>query len=126
MSQLTINSVAGQLRLKERWLDVGDDVYYLSERERDLMEYLMQHPNQVCSAKEIIEGAWGTGYTEDNVRVYIGKIRRNIENNPRSPRIVRTVQSGGMQGGGGYIIVTDERQEAVLVRDLQLLEGSKR
>ena len=126
MSQLTINSVAGQLRLKERWLDVGDDVYYLSERERDLMEYLMQHPNQVCSAKEIIEGAWGTGYTEDNVRVYIGKIRRNIENNPRSPRIIRTVQSGSMKGGGGYIIVTDERREAVLVRDLQLLEGSKR
>jgi len=65
----------------------------------------MSHPNKIFSPALLLDEVWDypsdTGIA-DLVRVHIKNIREVVEDDPRNPIFIRTVQ------GYGYTIQTDE------------------
>lgn len=70
-----------------------------------LLYHLMTHPNKIFSPSLLLDEVWDypsdTG-SADLVRVHIKNIRECIEENPKSPVFIKTVQ------GYGYTIQTEE------------------
>ncbi|MGA8747064.1 MAG: response regulator transcription factor [Solirubrobacterales bacterium] len=68
----------------------------LPERESALLAYLMRHPGQVCTHREILSAVWGYDHDPGTnvVQVYIGYLRRRLAL-PDSPAPIETVRSVG-------------------------------
>jgi two-component system response regulator RegX3 len=64
----------------------------LTEREFQLLYYLVQNARCVLSSRQLLQRIWGIDDASDSnlVPVYVGRLRRKIEKNPLSPvRLVR-------------------------------------
>ena len=109
---LELEGLTGSIKLEYRWLSIGDELYFLHARERDIMQFFMKRPNRVWSAKEITGSIWGPEYSTANSKHHIMKLRAKIEKDPHNPRFVRSVGRGA--GMGGYVLVTDPKKEAAL------------
>ncbi len=68
----------------------------LSERESELLAYLMRHAGQVCTHREILSSVWGYDHDPGTnvVQVYIGYLRRRLALTD-SPAPIETVRSVG-------------------------------
>ena len=68
----------------------------LTSKERELLEYLMRHPNQVLSRTLIAEHVWN--YDFDNatnvIDVHIRNLRRKIDE-PFEEKLIQTVRGSG-------------------------------
>jgi two-component system KDP operon response regulator KdpE len=55
-------------------------------------EALAQHPGKLLTHGWLLDRVWGTGYEGDVdvLRVFVSQLRRQIEEDPRRPRIVVT------------------------------------
>jgi two-component system, OmpR family, response regulator len=53
----------------------------LSQRETDLLEYLMTHPGEICSQEDICEKAWGCAFKPGTNAVHtnINRLREKID-----------------------------------------------
>lgn len=69
----------------------------LSGTEFRLLRVLAQNAGQVLSQARLLDHVWGRGYagSTDLVRLYIGYLRRKIEQNPKNPTLVETVRGFG-------------------------------
>jgi len=68
----------------------------LSQRESDLLAYLMRHQGAVCSQPELLAAVWGSDHDPGTnlVSVYVGYLRRKLDR-PGSPAPIETVRSAG-------------------------------
>ncbi len=68
----------------------------LTPREFALLEYLMVHAGQALAKTQILDAVWGREFDGDPniVEVYIGYLRRKIDN-PPALSIIRTVRGVG-------------------------------
>lgn len=91
-ADLVIDSGAREARRAGRDLD-------LTPREFDLLAFLMEHPRIVMSRAEVMTGAWGFGTAVETnaVEVYVGYLRRKLEEGGE-PRLIWTVR------GAGYVL----------------------
>jgi DNA-binding response OmpR family regulator len=65
----------------------------LTQREFDLLEYLLRHPGQVVSRDQLLESVWGfrsPGETR-TVEVHMAQLRKKLGH----PRLIRTVRGVG-------------------------------
>ncbi|WP_129674431.1 response regulator transcription factor [Candidatus Chloroploca sp. Khr17] len=90
----------GQLRLDpvQRRVVIGDNrEELLTEREFQLLYYLVQNARCVLSSRQLLQKIWGMeDITESNlVPVYIGRLRRKIEPNPVKPKHIVRVRDLG-------------------------------
>jgi two-component system, OmpR family, response regulator MprA len=71
----------------------------LTPREFDLLAFLVEHPRTVLSRAEVMTGAWGFGTAVETnaVEVYVGYLRRKLEEDGE-PRLIWTVR------GAGYVL----------------------
>ena len=68
----------------------------LSPQEFRLLTALIRHPGAVLSPDRLLELAWGTSEGgPENVRVYIGYLRRKLEPQPGVPPMIQTVRGFG-------------------------------
>lgn len=69
----------------------------MTEREGDLLVYLVRHPGQVLTRGEIFEAIWAPqgGATENVVDVYLGYLRRKLQNFAPYRLHLRTVRGRG-------------------------------
>jgi two-component system response regulator VanR len=76
---------------------IDDADVKLTPIEFDILLFLARNKGKVFSVEKIYEAVWGSEFLEsDNtVMVHIRKIREKIEENPRKPRIVKTVWGVG-------------------------------
>lgn len=74
----------------------GEEVE-LSPTEFRLLDVLTRHANQVLSQDQILNYAWGQEYLEsaDVVRLYVGYLRRKVEDDPKNPKLIETVRGFG-------------------------------
>ncbi|MCL5781184.1 MAG: response regulator transcription factor [Firmicutes bacterium] len=74
----------------------------LTSREFDLLNLLLNHPNQVLTRDQIIDRVWGLEYTGGSnvVEVYINMLRQKTEE--QGPRLIHTVR------GVGYVLKEQE------------------
>jgi len=72
----------------------------LSLTEFKLLKTLARKPNKVFSRKELLNSIWGLNdYKETRtVDIHIGYLRKKFEDNPKRPRILKTIR------GVGYVL----------------------
>ena len=68
----------------------------LSVKEFEILSYLVQHKGKTFSPEELYERVWGNRYGDiTTVGVYIQRLRKKIENNPKAPVIIETIHGMG-------------------------------
>ena len=74
----------------------GDRAVSLSQREFDLLVYLIKHQGEVQPRQQILEAVWGQPFVGDpnTLDVYMGYLRRKIES-PDQPTLLHTVRGVG-------------------------------
>jgi two-component system response regulator MprA len=88
----------GDLRIDliERQVQRGEHKLSLSQREFDLLAYLVKHSGEVQPRLQILERVWGEPFVGDpnTLDVYMGYLRRKIER-PDQPQLLHTVRGVG-------------------------------
>ena len=76
----------------------------LTRTEYELLAYLVSNCGKVLTHRELLHNVWGPEYGEEReyVRVFIGQLRRKIEDDPSNPRFIVT------EPGIGYRFVKPE------------------
>jgi len=94
-SRLVIGPVALDDRTKT--VTLHDEPVSLTPREYDILKFLMEHPGQVFSPREIYSRVWkDTPYgAENTVAVHIRHLREKLEINPAEPRYLKVVWGQG-------------------------------
>jgi two-component system response regulator RegX3 len=69
----------------------------LSQREFQLLYYLVQNAHRVLSSRQLLEQIWGARHEAESnlVPVYIRRLRRKIERNPMKPKHIVWVRDLG-------------------------------
>jgi two-component system KDP operon response regulator KdpE len=82
----------------QRRVTVAGREIKLTPTEYELIKILAQHRGRVLTHKQLLKAVWGNTYNDDThyIRVYIGQLRRKIEENPTQPRYIIT------ESGVGY------------------------
>ena len=85
----------------------GDEVK-LTPIEFALIEQLATHPDVVLRHRELISAVWGAEYRDETeyLRVYIGRLRRKLEDDPANPQYIVT------EPGVGYRFALTEQVPA--------------
>ena len=97
---------AGDLEvdLSKRVVTRRGQMVKLTHTEYDLLAYLISNSGKVLTHGEILHNVWGPEYGDEReyVRVFIGQLRRKIEDDPSNPRFIVT------ESRMGYRFVTPE------------------
>jgi two-component system OmpR family response regulator len=77
----------------------GDVRVELTTAEFNLLQAFVKSAQRVLSREQLIELSGGeAGYSYDrSVDILISRLRRKMEDNPRAPKLIQTVRSGGYQ-----------------------------
>jgi len=91
----------GDLSLDPRssYVELGKRKILLTAKEFALLQYFMQHPNEILSRVEILENVWDSNYAGfgNVVDVYVNYLRNKLEEGGE-PRRIDTVR------GRGYLL----------------------
>lgn len=76
--------------IAQRRVSMGQREIKLTPTEYDLLKELIQNAGKVLTHKQLLKSVWGISLSEDThyVRVYIGQLRRKIEEDPAQPRYI--------------------------------------
>ena len=87
--------------LARRHVTRGEEELHLTPIEYKLLAYLIANPDVVITHRQLLKNIWGPSHSEDShyVRVYMGQLRKKIEDDPSQPRHIRT------ETGVGYRFV---------------------
>ncbi len=71
----------------------------LTNLELKLLRYLVENPNKPVSRNELLSRVWGisSGVQTRTVDVFVGRLRKLIEDDPSHPMVLRSVRGVGYQ-----------------------------
>lgn len=75
----------------------GGKAVELTKTEFLILELLMQNRGRIFTKQQIFDYAWDSGYIADDntVMVHISNLRAKIEDNPKTPKILKTIKGLG-------------------------------
>ncbi|MBV9120324.1 MAG: response regulator transcription factor [Chloroflexi bacterium] len=81
-----------QVDFEHRRVSVKGQPVKLTPTEYSLLEQLLGRPDQVLTHRELLSNVWGAEYRDETeyLRVYIGRLRRKLEEDPANPRFLLT------------------------------------
>jgi DNA-binding response OmpR family regulator len=81
----------------ERRLTVGDRAVELTPLEFKLLATFVDHPNQLLEHGQLLELVWGgeRGTSRDQVKLYVGYLRRKLADAGAEPAAIETVRGFG-------------------------------
>ncbi len=81
-----------QVDLEARVVQAHGEELHLTPKEYELLVYLIRHPNKVLTHCVLLGAIWGGDYVEQTeyLRVFIGQLRKKIEQDPTKPRYILT------------------------------------
>lgn len=87
---ITVNTSAGTVSKDGTLLE-------LTKTEYRILEYLIRNKGRILTRQQIFAYAWGDEYLSDDstVMVHISNLRAKIEDDPKSPRLLKTVKGLG-------------------------------
>jgi two-component system KDP operon response regulator KdpE len=90
--------------LSTRVVKKGDAAIKLTATEYSLLTLFVRNAGRVLTHKYILEQVWGPAFSEEAQysRVYVGQLRKKIETDPSSPKILVT------ESGIGYRLNVEE------------------
>lgn len=88
--------------LGKRIVEKNGQQIHLTPIEFRLLAYLIANPDSVLTHRQLLKAVWGPSHIEDShyVRVYMGHVRKKIEDDPTRPKFILT------ESGVGYRFVT--------------------
>lgn len=99
-------AVIGELTVDfaRRIVTRAGDAIHLTRTEWGLLEALLRHAGRPVTHRQLFSAVWGnaSGDAQHYLRVYIAHLRRKLEADPYSPRLILT------EPGVGYRFVLDE------------------
>ncbi len=95
MKLLTIGLLS--INKQDRRVYIDDNEIFLTQKEFDLLLFLVENPNRVFSKEVLFERVWGYDSLSDasTVTVHIARIREKIEDNPEGRTFIETVWGAG-------------------------------
>ena len=99
-SNFTFGNVA--VDLGRRMVEKQGQPLHLTPIEFKLLSYLIANPDCVLTHRQLLNSVWGPNHSEDShyVRVYMGHLRKKIEDDPARPKHIIT------ESGIGYRFAT--------------------
>lgn len=98
--------VSGHLSvdLSTRIVKKGDEVVKLTATEYALLALFVRNAGRVLTHRFILEQVWGPAQAEETqyTRVYVGQLRKKIEDDPSNPKYLLT------ESGIGYRLTVEE------------------
>lgn len=87
-----------QVDLAKRLVTRSGEPIHLTPIEYRLLTHLIANPDCVLTHRQLLKDVWGPTHAEDShyVRVYMGQLRKKIENDPSRPQHIIT------ESGVGY------------------------
>lgn len=93
----------GKIRIDQgrRIVERDGKPLHLTPIEYRLLTYLIAHPGSVLTHRQLLKSVWGPSHADDShyVRVYMGHLRRKLEDDPSQPQHIVT------EAGVGYRFV---------------------
>jgi len=88
--------------LGKRIVEKDGQQVHLTPIEFRLLAYLIANPDSVLTHRQLLKAVWGPSHIEDShyVRVYMGHVRKKIEDDPTRPKYILT------ESGVGYRFVS--------------------
>jgi len=88
--------------LGKRLVEKNGEQIHLTPIEFRLLAYLIANPDSVLTHRQLLHAVWGPSHVEDShyVRVYMGHVRKKIEDDPTRPLHILT------ESGVGYRFVS--------------------
>jgi DNA-binding response OmpR family regulator len=89
--------IAGPLWVDRRAHEVrvGDREVILTQRELDLLVYLIQRRGRVADQEQICRAVWGHASDTNTVAVHIKRLREKLGEHPEHGRFIRTIRGVG-------------------------------
>ena len=85
-------------------LKKGPEKIPLSTKEYEILEFLISHENEVLGPEKIYREVWKAQYGDITaVAVYVQRLRKKIEEDPSSPKYIKTVFGMGYKFEKGTI-----------------------
>jgi len=85
---------AGDFKIdpQQRLVEVNGKAVHLTPKEYDLIQYFLSNRGKVLTHRAILTTIWGSNSTEqpEYLRVFIANLRKKLEQNPRTPRYIKT------------------------------------
>lgn len=72
----------------------------LTDKEMDLLLFLLSRRGEILDVKTLYEAVWKSRYmpsSDNNIMVYIQRLRKKLEDDPSNPTLIRTVYGRGYQ-----------------------------
>ncbi|GLX66367.1 response regulator [Paenibacillus glycanilyticus] len=91
--------------LAQRNVELNGERIKLTPTEYDLLKLLASNAGKVLTQKQLLQQVWGSHLTESGgqyLRVYVGHLRKKLEEDPTSPKYITT------EPGIGYRFVAQE------------------
>lgn len=89
----------GEIRIdfRKRSVERAGEIVHLTAIEYRLLSYLVSNPDCVLTHRQILKEVWGPSHSEDAhyVRVYMGHLRKKLEEQPSQPKHIITESSIG-------------------------------
>ncbi|MBR6401979.1 MAG: response regulator transcription factor [Eubacterium sp.] len=97
-----------QLKYEDITIDTGKRAVYKNGKEcdirgkmYDLLLYMMQNQGRLLDKDELYDAIWGDAFVEQStLNVHVRWLRERLEEEPNSPRIIKTVWRKGYIFGG--------------------------
>ena len=86
----TANGLCVNFDRREVTLD--DKPIKLTPTEYDLLKYMIEHSGKVLTHRMLLQEVWGQAYVDQAqyLRVFVGQLRKKIEQDPTRPRFILT------------------------------------
>ena len=85
---------AGDFKIdpQQRLVEVAGKPVHLTPKEFDLIQYFLSHRGKVLTHRAILTAIWGSNSTEqpEYLRVFIANLRKKLEQDPRTPKYIKT------------------------------------
>jgi DNA-binding response OmpR family regulator len=86
-----------EIDIESRRALVNGQEIFLTQKEFDLLVFLIENPNRVYDKETLFEKVWGLDALSDasTITVHVARIREKIEMDPSKPQYIETVWGAG-------------------------------
>lgn len=90
-----------ELDLEKREFRQNNVPLHLTPLEFNLLKFFMQNSGKALTHAQILKNVWGVGYQSDTkiLRVFVNQVRKKIETDINSPKLLMTISGVGYRFG---------------------------
>ncbi len=101
-----------EINFAKRRVSVNDKEITLTPTEYSLLQHLAVNSDKVLTHSMILQSVWGSEYCSEKeyLRVFIGRLRRKLEQDLKNPKYIQTVP------GVGYHITSGSQSDRLPVK----------